>query len=158
MRKLSPLAICAILLTGCASARTTMITEDTALITVLGQNDSDRTRVVDKALAEAARVTRDHGFRYFVILDAADASQKGTRVLPGHTIPFEPPSNKSYSSTNLSSSYLGRATLTTPDQRVTYVRLGLDVTIRMYHEGDVDPKSQGVWNTDVILGVMANAR
>ncbi len=130
-----------------------MITEDTALITVVAQNDNGRAKVVDRALAEAARVTRDHGFRYFVILDAADASQMGVKVLPGQTLPLQSINRRGFSATNLNRSYFPGATYMTPDQRVKYVRLGLDVTIRMYREGDVDPKSQGVWDTDAILGV-----
>jgi hypothetical protein len=143
------LALSGILLAGCASSSSTMITEDTALITVVGQSASDGTKVVDRTIAEAARVTREHGYRYFVILDATDASQKGTRILLGETIYRRNTSQKG------AASFPGPTYYHTLEQRVPYVRLGLDVTIRMYREGDVDPKSQGVWNTDVILGGMA---
>jgi hypothetical protein len=147
MRKLTPLAVCGILLVGCTGTRSRMITEDTALITVRGQSDNDRVALVDKALAEAARVTREHGFRYFVVLDGADASQSGVRPLPGQPIPLIINRRSS-----LSSFYSPGATYTTPDERVQYVRLGLDVSIRMYRDGDVNPASQGVWNSDVVLG------
>jgi hypothetical protein len=133
-----------------------MITEDTALITVLGQNDNDRAKLVDKALAEAARITQEHGFRYFVILDRADASQSGVKLFPGQTIPLQFQQNQNRR-TSLSSFYSSGPTYTTPDERVQYVRPGVDVTIRMYRPGEVNPDSQGVWNSDTVLSVMAGA-
>jgi hypothetical protein len=143
-------AICGLLLTGCASIRSTMISSDTALISVVGQNENDRARVVNTAVAEAARVTREHGFRYFVILEAANASQSGARVQQGETIPNTITTVRSFGNANLNTIHLGGATYTTPDRKVTYVRAGLDVTIRMYHEGEVDPRKQGVWNSAII--------
>jgi hypothetical protein len=149
MRKLFSLVVGGILLTGCASIRSMMITEDTALITVVGQSGSDRTKLVDKALPEAARITRKHGFRYFVILDAADASQSGVKLSPGQPIPFM---FKNNGRTIFTSFYSPGATYVTPDERIQLVRPGLDITIRMYREGDVNPANQGVWNSEIIRG------
>lgn len=134
-----------------------MITEDTALISVLGQNAGNQAKIVDRALLEAARATRDHGYRYFVILDAADASQKGQKLVEDQTLPAQIATARAFGQTNLSSQYLPGATYKTPDRRVGYVRLGLDLTIRMYRDGDVNPQTQGVWNPDVILGAAAQA-
>jgi hypothetical protein len=151
MRKLVPLAVCGILLMGCTSTQSMMITEDTALITVLGQSDNGRAKLDDKALAEAARVTRQRGFRYFVILDGAEASQSGVKLRPGEPIPFRFQNRR----TNLTSFFASGATYTTPDEMMRYVRFGLDITIRMYREGDVDPAGRGVRDSDVVLGSMA---
>jgi hypothetical protein len=152
MRELVALAVCGILLIGCTSTRSMMISEDTAFIAVLGQNGNDRAKVIDRALAEAARITREHGFRYFVIVDGADASQIGVRLLTGQPIPFRFELKDENHRTNLNTLYSPGATYTTPDERVQYVRLGVDITIRMYHEGEVNPDSQGVWNSDIVLG------
>ncbi len=129
-----------------------MITEDTALITVVGLNGNDRAKVVDQTIAEAAGVTREKGYRYFVILDAADATQRGTRFLQGETI------HRRNTLRQNSASVPGATYYNTLEARVPYVRLGLDVTIRMYREGDVNPQGQGVWNTDVILGQGTSAK
>jgi hypothetical protein len=126
-----------------------LLADDTALISVLSQGASDRAKLVDSALAEAAKMTRAHGYRYFVIIDASDASQRGVKVRQGLPIHIQ---TTPFMGSRLSSNYLGGATYTGPDRRLPYVRLGLDMTIRMYHDGDVNPASPGVWNSDVVQG------
>src|SRR5262249_9631632 len=137
MRKLIPLAVCGILLTGCTSTRSMMITEDTALITVVRQSAEGRASAVDMAIAEAARITREHGFRYFVILDSADASQTGVRVLPGQPIPIVP--RQTARNTIFTSFNPPGSTYTTPSERMAYIKLRLDLTVRMYRQGEINP-------------------
>lgn len=161
MRKVFSLTICALLLAGCVGAslsQSMMITEDTALITIVAKGRETRQTLVDATLGEAATVTRAHGFRYFVVLEIEDTTQIFTRRLPGHTIPNQNTAARGYSSTNLSTSYLPGATFTTPDQEVKEVRPGLDVTIRMYRDGAIDPAGEGVWNSDHIPARSADAR
>ena len=158
MRRIVLPMISVLLLAGCASSRSAMITEDTALVTVVGQSATAQTKIVEQALAEAAKITRAHGYRYFVILDSADASQSGVKVLQGQIISRQGVPTRSFGGTNLSPVYLAGSTFTTPDVRVPYVRLGLDLTIRMYREGDVNPQAPGVWNPSLILGDVASAR
>ena len=82
MRKFIAMAACAVLLAGCVSARSTMLTENTAEVTVSGAHPNDRDEVVSTTLEEAAKLTRMHGYRYFVILMAEDASHGGRRKFP----------------------------------------------------------------------------
>ena len=74
MRKGIAALACMVLLTGCASASSTMLSDDTALISAEGNGASDRDRVVRHVLAEAARLTNANGYRYFVVLTADDLS------------------------------------------------------------------------------------
>ena len=83
MRKFIAVAACAGLLSGCVSARSTMLTESTAEVTARGAHSNDRDEVVYATLEEAAKLTRVHGYRYFVILMAEDASHWGSTNVPG---------------------------------------------------------------------------
>ena len=160
MVKAIRLSALALLLAGCASAspsQSMMITEDTALISSVANGLETKQVLLDEALTEAAKVTRAHGFRYFVVLGADDASAVVTRVIPGRTFLRQNIAPRAFGTTNLSGTYLPGATFVTPDQQVKQVRLGVDITIRMYRDGDIDPKREGVWNSENISGQIANA-
>ena len=129
-----------------------ILTDDTALISVLGQGAGDGEKIFNEALAEAARATRAQGYRYFVILDTADASQMGVKIRQGAPLHLYDTPGATRGNAILSSNYLGGTTYRTPDRRIPYVRLGLDVTIHMYRDGDVNPASSGVWNSDIVQG------
>src|SRR5258705_463909 len=74
MRKIIALMMCAPLLAGCASSSSTMLSDDTAMIAAWGAGLGDRPRVIQATLTEAAKLTRAHYYRYFVILRAEDVS------------------------------------------------------------------------------------
>src|SRR5262245_5678983 len=84
MRSAFPMLLgLSLLLAACGStAHSTMITADTALVTVVGTRGGGKTELVNATLREAARVTRAQGYRYFVVLDTADASIKGRKIDP----------------------------------------------------------------------------
>ena len=152
MCKLVVLTMCAILAAGCAtSTRSTMLTDDTVLVSVLGQNANDKQRIVERAIGEAARVVREHGYRYFVIVDAADGSQRGVRRLPGRKITIDTAPLRNSGTVRPNSLYVAAGGYNGPDRIVPYVRIGLDITIRMYHEGEVDAAFPGVWSSDNVL-------
>jgi hypothetical protein len=155
MRKLIPLAVWGILLAGCASSSSVMLTDDTALISVLGQGSSDRARLINQALAIAARATRTRGYRYFVIVDTADASRRGVKVAQAQIFPANTLFRGNILS-NLDPTFLPGSDYTRPNRRIPYVRPGIDVTIRMYRDGEVSPDTEGVWNPDTILGAYAS--
>ena len=67
MRKIFALIAAAILLAGCALAQGTMLSDNTARITARANSTANRDRVIQDALAEAARLTRAKGYRYFII-------------------------------------------------------------------------------------------
>jgi hypothetical protein len=145
-------------ISACAgSIQSMMLTDDTALVSAVGDRPEDRGKVIDASLREAARLTVSKGYRYFVVMDAADASKTGQRLeAPRPTqrerniatpVPF---------SGQLLTAPVYRNYFKPLGNNVTYVKPGLDITIRMYREGEVDPKSQGVWNTADLLNPAAS--
>jgi hypothetical protein len=144
---------------GCASPiQSMMLTEDTALVSAIGHKPEDQGKVVDASLQEAARLTASKGFRYFVIMDAADASKMGSR--------FEAPMPSARDRNVTTPTAFSGQLITTPVYRdyfkfpgrnVAFVRPGIDITIRMYREGEIDPKSQGVWSAADLLKPPATA-
>jgi uncharacterized protein YceK len=157
MRKFTAVAACAVLLSGCVSARSTMLTESTAVVTARGAHSNDRDEVVSATLEEAAKLTRMHGYRYFVILMAEDASHWGSTNVPGLVLHYSM-ITRPVGVAIPGLQHLPSATFTLPDTSVPYITPGLMITIRMYREGEVDPGRQEVWNPEVILGPTASAR
>ena len=157
MRKFIALAACAVLQSGCVSTRSTMLTESTAEVTARGAHSNDRDEVVSATLEEAAKLTRMHGYRYFVILMAEDASHWGATNVPGLVLNYNR-NARPVGAPIPGLQHLPSATFTTPDTSVPYITPGLMITIQMYREGEVDPGRQEVWNPEVILGPTASAR
>jgi hypothetical protein len=159
MRGIPVLTVLGLLLAGCAnSIESMMITADTALISAVGSNAGDKARLIDASLQEAARVTRQHGYRYFVVLDAADASKTGRRIVVTSRVRQEKINDNPYGSSNLPSLTNVYGTFPPTGRSVSYVKPGLDITIRMYRDGAIDPKGEGVWNSDDLPARTANAR
>jgi hypothetical protein len=154
MRKFIAMAACAVLLSGCVSARSTMLTENTAEVTVSGAHPNDRDEVVSTTLEEAAKLTRMHGYRYFVILTAEDASHTGSTNVPGLVLYYN--RNARFVGAPIPGlQHLPSATFKTPDTSMSFITPGLMITIQMFREGEVDPARQEVWNPEVILGPTA---
>ena len=145
-------AVYACLLAGCAGATGTMLSEDTAVVRATGNSINDQGRVIQETLKEAAQLTREHGFNYFIVLKTVDVSSYGERRVPGQTLANQALHDYSYGSTNLGGPYKAGHTYTTPDRSETYIRPGLEMTVRMFRQGEVNPQTQGVWTADVVLG------
>src|SRR5262245_8363028 len=109
-----------------------MITADTALVSVVISDIRDRAQLVDASLQEAARITREHGFQYFTVLNAADASQTGKRVVATNRVHRDMIGDGLPGNGNLASLSDVYGNPPPAGERVTYVRPGLDITIRMY--------------------------
>ena len=139
MRKF--VVIACLLLAACATPKSTMLAENTAAISIVGRSPADRERVIEDALAEAGKITREHGYQYFIIVRAEDASQTGT--FTDDQIVHRAPQNI------LTKAVSGYVAVT---HNLIFRRPGLGLTIRMFHEGEIDPRLQGVWNTDGGMG------
>jgi len=140
MRKL--LVIVCLFLAACTTPKSIMLAENTAAISIVGRSPDDRERVIQDALAEAGKITREHGYQYFIIVRAEDASRIGTMLLDEQRVRQSAP-------TVLSKPGASNVSVT---RNVMYRRPGLGLTIRMFHEGEIDPYIQGVWNTDGGMG------
>jgi hypothetical protein len=136
------LLLAVLALGGCVAPKSTLLGENTALISMLGRPASDRENISNAVLAEAAKITREHGYRYFVILKAEDTSREGVMLREDQSV------------LHSLGAYRGRpgATDIIVSRNVAYVQPGFDLTIRMYKDGEIDPRLKGVWNTQGTMG------
>jgi hypothetical protein len=156
MHRWIAIILTALLLGGCMNAATgMMLTDSTAVISALGSASSDRGRVFDSALEEAGRLTRTHGYQYFRLLKIENRSVTTTKYMVGETIPFAPNGHMTRSpvpTPTLSPANMAGGTLTGAGRSMTSVRPGLEITVKMYRMGEIDPNQEGVWNVDFLLG------
>ena len=151
--------VCGILLAGCAgSGESMMITDDTALISVSGANGDSRDKLVSASLLEAARTTQAHGYRFFTVLAADDAPRVTHKIVPPAYIYQTGFTDPRADRAMMRAKRSDHGNLTPVGESVAYARPGLDITIRMYREGEIDPAKDGVWNSATILATPAPAR
>src|SRR5687768_37714 len=123
---------CAVLL-GCASASSTMLNENTAIISAEGSGPADRDRVVRDVLAEAGRLTAASGYRYFVVLTADDLTHPVTVRYPGRVLHNQPSrTNEGYGTFSGRAYATGGSSYTLPDRIEERTRPAMDIIIRMY--------------------------
>ena len=142
MRNFIRWAVCGVLLAGCTSTQEVQsmrITDDTALVSLVGRRGDDQDKLSHALMAGAAKVTRERGYSYFVILDSAEANQVVERYIPGEIFSV-PTSGRRRDGSQIQSYYY-----VTPARTVKELRPGLDIAIRMYREGDIDATQAGVW-------------
>ena len=144
-RTILALASCAFLCAACTSANSTMLSPDTALVYASGNNPLAREQILKAALNEAAELTTARGYRYFVILTADDTTRVVTLQVPGTSLPNETSHERTFGATYFNAPEKPGNTYTTPDTQLQRVRPGLDLVIRMYHAGEIEPKD-GVYD------------
>jgi hypothetical protein len=143
---------CAVFVAGCASASGTMLSADTAIISSEGTGPADREKVIRDALSEAARLTSANGYRYFVVLTADDLTHTVTVRTPGRQLYQQAPR----SAEGTFGTYAGRAyavggsTYQTPDRVQERIKPAMDIIIRMYRAGDIEP-AEGVFDAAAML-------
>jgi hypothetical protein len=142
MRKFFAVSAALLLLSGCAVAHSIMLADDSAIVSASGRGPEDREQVIQHVLAQAAKTTAAHGYRYFIILKAQDSSRAGTMTVHDQMGARTAPGNLSRPGAN----YVQFS------RNVSYLRPGLDITIRMFREGEIDPEIMGVWNIDGTMG------
>lgn len=159
MRKAIAAFACVLLLSGCASASGTMLSEDTALISAEGLGPSSRETVVENVLAEAARLTSANGYRYFVVLTADDLTHTVTIRTPGRQLYSQPPrANEAFGAFQSGRAYAtGGSTYQTPDRVEQRIKPAIDIMIRMYRAGEIEPK-EGVFDAVAMLAPGATLR
>lgn len=149
-RTILTLVSCALLCAGCTSANSTMLSADTALVYATGNDPSARAQVLKAALNEAAELTTARGYRYFVILTADDTTRVVTLQVPGTTFPNEAKHEQAFGATYGHAPERPGNTYTAPDTQLQRVRPGLDLVIRMYRPGEIEPK-EGVFDAATML-------
>jgi hypothetical protein len=154
MRKAIASFVCLLLLSGCASASSAMLSEDTARISAEGNGPSDRDKVIRDALAEAARLTSANGYRYFVVVTADDLTQTLTVRVPGRLLYNQAPRTSEASFGTFSGrAYASGSNYMTPERIEERVRPAMDIIIRMYHEGEIAPQADGVFDATADLSL-----
>jgi len=142
---LMALVACVVLSAACTSANSTMLSADTALVYATGNDPSAREQILRAALYEAAELTTARGYRYFVILTADDTTRLVTLQVPGTSLPNETSHERTFGSTYGNAPERPGNTYITPDTQLQRVRPGLDLVIRMYRAGEIEPK-EGVFD------------
>ena len=145
MRKAIAALACVVFLTGCTSTSSTLLSEDVAVISSEGKGPSDRDKIIQNALAEAARLTSAHGYRYFVVLSADDLTRTMMVNRPGPIFFNQSPSPGRTFGTISGRLFAPDTTYMSPDQMVERVKPALDIMIRMYREGEIEP-ADGVFD------------
>ena len=110
-RRIVVSVLCGLALAACAHHMRPMFNDRTAVISgkrTVGDSTGEATQ---KLLIQAARLTLDHGFRYFRIANSQNVPGGGDALS---------------------------------------IRPGADVTIEVYREGEIDPRSRGVWDAQNI--------
>jgi hypothetical protein len=138
MTRIIAIALCALALAACVRTSSSMIGPNMAIISGRGTAFDTTAGVSGGTIKEAARITLSHGFRYFAVVAAQNKDRRGMAYLPGQT----------YTSGNVTASgntatWSGNS-YTTPGSTVGFIKPGMDVTIKMFHEGEIDPHADGV--------------
>ena len=150
MRKAIAALAYVVLLAGCASASGTMLSDDVAIISSEGYGPSDRDKIIRNALAEAARLTSAHGYRYFVVLTADDLTRTETLKRPGPIFYNQSPAPGRTFGTISGRLFVPDSTYMAPDVTVERVRPALDIMIQMYRVGEIEPR-EGVFDATAMV-------
>lgn len=152
MRNATASLACVFLL-GCASASGTMLSENTAIVSAEGSSPADRDKVVRAVLAEAARLTTSNGYRYFVVLTADDLTRTVTVRYPGRVLHNQPSRTSESFGTFTGRAYaIGGSSYTLPDRVEERIRPAMDIIVRMYRPGEIEPQAEGVWDAAAAIG------
>lgn len=133
------IAIIALLLSGCATTKSMMLTENTAMISGKSFYDwNSPSDVQRKILTTAAQMAQERGFEYFEIVSSADTSKHGLVAIPGQstTNTYGSAYCTGYWCAGQGTSY----TSATPGYIAPYTQAGADVVVRFYHAADA-PRS-----------------
>lgn len=149
MRRVLVAAIAAVLLSGCVTAKATMLDDRTAIISGRGNNFTSQADVLHKVLIEAATTAQARGYRYFVIESSQDTTRRGTAYFPGQTTTTG--SVSGVCATAVCTGNYRSQSYTSPGSAVPIVKPGADVQVRFYREGEIDPSPRHVWDTQSVL-------
>ncbi len=149
MNRIGAVVLLALALADCTRASTTMLSPDTAVISGRGTAFDTSGGVAKATLNEAATQTLARGYRYFVVTNAQDASRTGVFVSPGHSTSYT--TGSVYASGNYATGSATTQTYTTPSTATPFVKPGVEATIKMYRQGEIDPKAPGVWDAQAVL-------
>lgn len=146
-------ALIALALSGCVTAKTQMLDDRTAIISGRGSGYSSAADVYKKVLVAAATTAQERGYSHFQITGTQDATTQGAAV-------FRNPTTTNVagnalctgawcSGTATANTYGGGGTI------IPVIRPGADIVIRLLNEGEFDPGAQGVFRAESVLAEAA---
>lgn len=135
--------VIALLLSGCATAKTMMLTENTALISGKSFYDwNSASDVQRKILTTAALMAQERGFEYFEIVSSTDTTKQGLVAVPGQA------TTNTYGSTYCTGYWCAGQgasyTSGTPGYVAPYTQAGADVIVRFYRAADAPRNAYSV--------------
>lgn len=158
-KKIFALAItaCSLLVTtGCVRTSTTMLDSRTAIISGKGSAFDSHAGVAQATLVEAANLTIQNGYRYFVITGSQDRTRRGMLYSPGQSQTTGTLSGTTTTMGNMQTvngSYSSN-TITSPGTVTPLEKPGMDVEVKMFKVGEINPKKvEGVWDAEDVLAV-----
>ena len=134
---------------GCVRSNTAQIDARTAVISTKGSAFNTAAEVQVGAFVEAAKLTKNGGFRYFIVLGAQNTTTHGTVYVPGETT-----TNTTVTGFG-NTAYASSTSYTSPGTAFPVVKPGQDMTIRMYMADEVQATDPGLWDADSILATNA---
>jgi len=158
MRSHFPLLTVVILLTGmvgCVRTDTEMLDASTAIVSARGTAFDTPATVLKTTVMEIAKLGQAHGFAYFMIVSAKDATRTATMYQPGasFTSGSVTGSVSDLGNTGYFRGNYSATTPSTPGWTQTFVKPGSDVVVRFFHQGEVDAHAEGMWS---VADVIAN--
>ncbi len=145
--------VCLAALVACVRVNSNMLDSRTVVISGRGTAFDNAGGVQRAVLQKAAQEAQAAGFAYFRILSSQDETRQGVVVVPGQTYTNGVATANcigAFCSGNYSSS-----SYTTPSSAFGVVKPGVDIYVRFYREGEIDPGTPGVWNVASVLAVSA---
>ena len=139
---------------ACVRTDAEMLDASSAIVSARGTAFDHPATVLKATVAEIAKLAQARGFAYFTIVSAQDATRTATMVLHGdtHTSGSISGSVQAYGDGfgSVSGTYSGTSS-TSPDQVINLAKPGSDVVVRFFHEGEVDPRAQGIWSVAAVM-------
>ena len=117
-------------LPACTTASTTMLTENTAVISARDMNLDSRKAIRDRALFTAAQAARARGYDYFGVVEIRDATTPNSVQARGQI------------NANCSSCSAGS---------IQFRDLGEDVTVRFLRQDELPADRDGIYSASSVL-------
>jgi len=140
---------------GCVRTDTEMLDASTAVVSARGTAFDTPATVLKTTVMEIAKLGQAHGFAYFMIVSAKDATRTATMYQPGasFTSGSVTGSVSDLGNTGYFRGNYSATTTSTPGWTQTFVKPGSDVVVRFFHQGEVDAHADGMWS---VADVIAN--
>lgn len=128
----------ALLLAGCTTAKTMMLSENTALISGRDSGWGDAGSVQRRILTTAAELGQARGYEYFEIVSSTDTTKRGVVPVAGQS--------STYGSAVCTPYYCSGQSRTTgtPGYLAPYTQAGADVMVRFYRANEAPSTAYSV--------------